>query len=173
MDLVKKPKKNDEDLLILKEELREIQFFKNILTSLSELHLNSLIKHSDYEFQPKMSIIFKYDDYGSNFYVIIKGSILVLVPCNNYSIQMPIKPLQEGDSDFLLTNEMKGFLQKNTQGFVPIKEMKSGEAFGELALISNSRRNATIVTSSDTHFLIIGKSHYDQVLSKLFKNRLF
>ena len=46
-------------------------------------------------------------------------------------------------------------------------DLKSGDSFGELALLSsNSKRNATIVTYTDTHFLLIGKNSYDQVLRK-------
>ena len=60
---------------------------------------------------------------------------------------------------------MRNFLNQNFPNFKVVKEMKAGESFGELALISNAKRNATIITNEDTHFLLIGKHHYDQVLS--------
>ncbi len=64
---------------------------------------------------------------------------------------------------------MKQFIIQKAPGFKVVKEMKSGDSFGELALMSNAKRNATIITSTDTHFLLIGKSNYDQVLSTFSK----
>ena len=57
---MKKNRKTEEDIKTIKEELSEIQFFKNISSSLSEMHLNLLIKHSTYEFLRKFSLVFKY-----------------------------------------------------------------------------------------------------------------
>ncbi len=47
-----------------------------------------------------------------------------------------------------------------------VKSLGVGAGFGELALIGNSRRTATIVTMKDTHFAVLDKATYDEVLSK-------
>ena len=72
-----------------------------------------------------------------------------------------------------LDADLKNFLEKRLPNFVVVKTLKSGESFGELALISNSRRNATVVAARDCHFLLIGKHSYDQVLSKIFRRNGF
>jgi CRP-like cAMP-binding protein len=46
--------------------------------------------------------------------------------------------------------------------------LKEGQSFGELALITNKKRNATIVTKENTHFATITKSQYQKALGKAF-----
>ena len=50
--------------------------------------------------------------------------------------------------------------------------LKSGESFGELALISSNPRAATIKCSSDTQLASISKSEYQEIIGKLDKKML-
>lgn len=50
---------------------------------------------------------------------------------------------------------------------VNVKTMKSGDSFGELALVNNSPRAATIKCETDCSFAVIHKPDYDNFIKKL------
>lgn len=44
-----------------------------------------------------------------------------------------------------------------------VGEMSEGDAFGELALLHNIRRTATIICKQDSEFLRVDKPDFDEV----------
>ena len=54
-----------------------------------------------------------------------------------------------------------------TEWFVEIKKLRSGEYFGELALIKDAPRAATIITDEISSFAVIEKVAYKNVLMKI------
>jgi CRP-like cAMP-binding protein len=48
--------------------------------------------------------------------------------------------------------------------FIDFKIIKTGASFGELALITNKPRAATINCMQDCHFAVMAKSDYEKVL---------
>ena len=58
-----------------------------------------------------------------------------------------------------------GKIVKETQLFyVEVSILKEGFAFGELALIDNKPRAATIKCKENTHFAVLDKVHFDRIL---------
>ena len=53
-----------------------------------------------------------------------------------------------------------------------IKELRSGDSFGELALISNKSQASTIVCKEDCHFAYLEKAGFEAVLMELEKKKL-
>lgn len=51
--------------------------------------------------------------------------------------------------------------------FIDIKTMGEGETFGELALVKNDPRAATIKCESDCYFGVIHKQDYDRFLKRV------
>ncbi len=49
---------------------------------------------------------------------------------------------------------------------IEVKTQKSGESFGELSLLENKARSATVICKTDSHFAILDKTNYDRILSK-------
>jgi cAMP-dependent protein kinase regulator len=47
-----------------------------------------------------------------------------------------------------------------------IRVLQEGESFGELALISNHPRAATVYARDDLHVAVLDKWHYVEILSK-------
>jgi CRP-like cAMP-binding protein len=47
--------------------------------------------------------------------------------------------------------------------------MKTGDSFGQLALIENKPRSASIVCKEDCHFALFEKEPFDGILSFFFK----
>lgn len=52
--------------------------------------------------------------------------------------------------------------------FYELKSIKTGDSFGQLALMENKPRSASIICKEDCHFAILDKEHFDGILSKLF-----
>ncbi|CAI2383669.1 unnamed protein product [Moneuplotes crassus] len=53
----------------------------------------------------------------------------------------------------------------------PITTASNGAAFGELALLNDKPRSATIITLEDTHFAILEKVDFKRVMEKSLKNK--
>ena len=58
------------------------------------------------------------------------------------------------------------FLSKNqrTEWFVEVLQLQQGQSFGELALLNNKPRAATVKTLTDCIFAVIGRTEYQRVL---------
>jgi cAMP-dependent protein kinase regulator/cGMP-dependent protein kinase 2 len=48
-----------------------------------------------------------------------------------------------------------------------VVQLSMGQAFGELALITNNPRAATIKCLTDCHFAVISKNVYERILKKI------
>ena len=82
------------------------------------------------------------DSYGDKFYIIIRGKVEVQI--------------DEFHRNKLITNT--------------VQELGAGSSFGELALITQLPRNATIVCRDECHFAVLTKEHYDLILGKNTRN---
>ena len=104
----------------------------------SETHFQCC-QYMRYEFTPKGSFVFRKGDPGSAFYVILDGGCAVLVPT-------------------LLSN---GKVEQTA-----VVDYGSGDTFGELALLKNSRRAASITCKIDTHFAVLEKGDFTRIIAK-------
>ena len=77
----------------------------------------------------------------------MKGSVEIWV-----NIPKPIDPDSKKPPkiEFVLTN---------------VKSLKAGESFGELALIDNKPRAATIICKENCHLAVLEKNHFNKILS--------
>jgi CRP-like cAMP-binding protein len=55
---------------------------------------------------------------------------------------------------------------RNTNWFIEIKRLRIGESFGELALIKDVPRAATITCTEEASFAVLDKESYKRVLLK-------
>jgi len=88
-------------------------------------------------------VIIRQGDLGFNFYFIVSGNVLVEV--------------QEED-------QMTGKKLNTIVG-----DLGSGSAFGELALLHDARRRATVVCKENSEFLKVDKPDFDMVLRKNYE----
>jgi CRP-like cAMP-binding protein len=82
----------------------------------------------------KNSVIFHEGDEGDLFYIILKGSVKVLIGENSL------------------------------RGFKDSAVLTAGSSFGELALIKNKPRSGTVFTLEDTHFAVLSKKDFLRIL---------
>lgn len=93
-----------------------------------------------YEAFEKGRVVLRQGDMGFNFYFIVSGGVLIEV--NHEDPQTGVKH-----------NSI-------------VSELGPGASFGELALLHESKRRATIVCKEDSEFLTIDKPDFDMVLRK-------
>jgi len=62
--------------------------------------------------------------------------------------------------------------QKEYDLYIEVTQLKSGKSFGELALINNKPRAATIRAKKDCHFAVMQKADYQKVLQKIEQKKL-
>ena len=99
--------------------------------------------------------MFSLGDFGMNFYILIRGSVYVLIKPTKLQSEKPVKADESDEDDYKVEvgpvlpskeetekfwkenrtdKEKKEMLEKCFPDFVLAKEMFKGESFGEIAL---------------------------------------
>ncbi|CAG9320925.1 unnamed protein product [Blepharisma stoltei] len=124
---------------------KNIKFFiKQIEERGDEIH-SQICQFIGYEFISAGDYVCHFGETGSKFYIIIDGSVRVLTPAK----------LNEPDSNLL-----------------EVAQLHSGMAFGELALIKNQPRAATIQCISNCFLAVLEKEDYLRILGKAEARKL-
>eukprot|EP01017_Pseudomicrothorax_dubius_P034028 TRINITY_DN4617_c0_g1_i2.p1 TRINITY_DN4617_c0_g1~~TRINITY_DN4617_c0_g1_i2.p1 ORF type:complete len:745 (-),score=89.20 TRINITY_DN4617_c0_g1_i2:47-2281(-) len=145
MTILQKPttSRSYKDTAILVNGTSSIVFFQNVGPEVHE----ECVKVMTYEFIPEGQNVFRAGDGGTKFYVILRGSVGVWV-------------------------NVAGAVDPNDSKKVPepiwreVRVLRAGESFGELALINNKPRSATITCKEDCHFAILEKEYYKDILKE-------
>lgn len=116
-----------------------------------EIHENCC-KYMTIEFFNENDTVFEIGSLGQSFYIILKGSVGVLV-----NIPKTIETI----------NEKGEATQTIELVLTDVKTLYSGSSFGELALLDNKPRAATIKCKEDCYFAVLNKSAFDNILSNL------
>jgi len=87
---------------------------------------------------PWKHTIFSEGDQGDCFYIILKGKVTVYVT---------------------LINKESG-----SKTLTPVAELKSGDSFGELALLYGGKRAATCVTVEESNCIVLARQLYDKIV---------
>lgn len=89
--------------------------------------------------------MFHYGSHGKKLYIIIKGKVSVLIPSKK----------EEAKSKF-----------------ISIKELSDGESFGEIALLRDQPRMASIFCLTDCHFAVLSKEDFMKTFGKEEEKKL-
>jgi CRP-like cAMP-binding protein len=90
-----------------------------------------------------------------------KSSVFEVVNTLRFKIDSPdINDIQES-LDRMVPPDID---QRGT--LIEVKALSAGASFGELALMDNRPRAATIICKEDSHFAVLEKQFFNQILSK-------
>ena len=103
-------------------------------------------KKMKYKFKSKDEIVFKENSLGDLFYIILQGEVRIESKIYDYQNKCEVKK--------------------------DIGELHSGNSFGELSLLENKPRIASIICKSDCHFAILDKESYNKILYDYQKYQL-
>ncbi|KAL4474167.1 hypothetical protein ABPG72_002892 [Tetrahymena utriculariae] len=159
-DLLEKDpqRRNVRDILQLSNEIKDISFFKKYQEEgYKDVHIQCA-KFMRYCFIKKGEAVFHIDTVGDKFYLTLKGKVGIY-------IRLP-KPIKSGEEE---QEENKN----NSLQLTCVKELDSGFSFGELALLNNKPRLATIICHQDSHFMTLDKLSFILILKQKEEERLF
>ena len=131
------------------EDIKYLQRYVIRLNCLKKYPINVRVELSKcllFEKLEKDQIVLRQGDMGYYFYFILSGSVLIEIE----------------DED-----EETGVVVKMIVG-----ELKAGSAFGDVALLRQSKRGATFICHEDSEFLKVEKPDFDGVLKKNHEREL-
>jgi CRP-like cAMP-binding protein len=138
-------------------------------------------------FNPGDNVVI-YGEPGDKYYIIIKGKVGILVPSINRKKGQPalqplsriikrppsliipnIIPEPQPDNPIEKTPKMHSNIDignsENTEDdFKEIKILSDGDSFGELALLSNKSRSATVKCKEVSYFAVLSQRDYKRIL---------
>ena len=170
---------------------RNCEFFKKLIEEQQSDEIHKLccevMEFCDYS---RGQLIIRYGDIGTDFYIIIKGTVGVYVPKLRRS-SIHIKDVENFENNlrnsrkisiFKYTGtEVADYINKNTIYLAPVADasklekvliMGPGESFGELALLNNKPRAATIVSITNSTLAKLSKKNFEKLLGKFTEKRL-
>ena len=173
------------------ELTKNCKFFKNLIEEQqsSEIHrlCCEVMEIQDYS---QGEMIIRYGDPANDFYIILKGSVGIYVPSvrrssliSQSAIAFEQKLMRAKRASIFRYSEVDngGFINKNTIFLTPVVDitnlekvltMGPGESFGELALINNKPRAATVIAITDLTLAVLSKKNFKSLISKFTEKRL-
>lgn len=136
--------RSSEDLNLLSYLVEKLKFFTKVFGGIQS-ELASLAYLDAYE---KGSVIVCQGRNGKGFYYILSGQVCIILETTKVT-----KDPQTSEEKEELSLEIAGYL-------------KSGQTFGELALLLKGERKATVVCVSKTEVIRIDQDDFEQLLSK-------
>ena len=193
---------NQENTLIAEYLSEHYQYFKKLKSKDSQLKVEKITKVCRIEkFLPGESII-KFGEVGDKFYIVLEGIVEVytpryiekeMYPSEFIKLLLITKDIQcdelkykrmKTKNDFffggikdLTTIDPNLYFMKNMHNFLIEDEEKRGEysegfAFGEIALINKTVRNATIKSKTNSILLTIEKDDYNKAIYEFQRKAL-
>lgn len=147
------------DLKILAKLTDNIQFFKNIQEQNGPHTLQQCLKALTLEQHDQDHTVFHKGSYGTKFYIILKGLVGVYVT----------NPKQFRGS--VVLNHSPALPRKPT-AMLKVNEMGQGDSFGELALINDAPRMATILTHTPCIFAVLNKKDFKNIFQQIQQQKL-
>ena len=178
------------------------EYFKKIKDLGESNKLEKLVSVLDFWIFKKNNVIIKYGDIGDKFYVLLKGSVGVYKPIyikkkmlvwDFFNLLLDIKNKFNDitkyeriikknsfiglDYDILINLSSEHELMKQEYYFIIEEEelmgiFNSGFAFGEIALIKKTTRNATIKAKEKSICVSLDKNDYNKIIGELEEKRL-
>lgn len=182
VDTINKKEKTKEDLQYILERIKKLKFFREFLENTFKggspdilLNVCSTLRHV---FVDQGELIIQQGETSNNkLYVILTGNVYVCKSditldymSENQSIRTPIikQPLRIKKKAIttspLTLEEFENFIQKKYGKILRI--MKTGEGFGEQALLRNVKRTASIIAKTECELLMIEKEDFTCILEE-------
>ena len=186
------------DLNFLAEIVRDVKFFAKLKPHVREM----LLRIMKYEKIGRRGLVFMQDDPGDKFYIIFQGAVDIFIRQDVSEVadvakreaeEKKTRAAEEGKGDGKPgESDAKGDtgddaasnagseastvtdrnLDYDVEGHLKVAQLKNGMAFGELALINDAPRAASIVCSDTTEFIVIERDDYSRILLALHKEKM-
>ncbi|EAS00751.1 cyclic nucleotide-binding domain protein (macronuclear) [Tetrahymena thermophila SB210] len=147
----------------LLEIVGDLQFFKEYNSNPSTANVPKLCcKYMEIEKFNEADIVFEFGSVGNKFYIVLQGSVGVFVK----KPQSVLDKEKEEKKDDKKKEAQQDAVVDPLADFMCVKELGDGSAFGELALLNNKPRLATIKTLRETHVATLSKENFNKILKE-------
>lgn len=156
------------EMILLEKSLKSVKFLQDLKLQLNNEVLEQLYYKLKYEYVPKRRVVFNLGEIGKKFYIILKGSVYILL--KKTGLEPSLDEMKESTADNKKSSlsgnsqQKQNLLQKlmkNEKGdqnndieeltdeyyinlkfpnFMIMRVMKNGESFGDVALRQNVAR---------------------------------
>ena len=159
--------RSKDDLLPLQAFTNKISEFKKLAQSARDELLRSALLE---KFEDKETV-FLHGDYGDKYYVVLSGSVDISIP----------KYPNKGDSDKKKAKDAtvegeEGVSEDSLDEEIVVAQLGAQCGFGELALITDSPRAATVRASGVTYLMVFLRDEYQNIigggLSKALEDKM-
>lgn len=125
-------------------------------SKLSNFVLTQLCAVMALNLTPSGQIVFRQGEEGTCWYVILQGTVEIWIALPGLLVYTP------GSEIYLEPDQIK-------QRSKMVAILGQGYGFGELAIMNDSLRAATIITSSDCILLKVEKRNYNQIVRSIYE----
>ena len=144
--------REDFDLKVITLSTENVKFFQEY----GQQTHNECCRYMFWEHGKAQSTLFEMGSVGTKFYIILKGTVGIWV-------NLPKIVLDENGK----TLEQKEFVMTE------VKVLGPGSSFGELALLDNRPRAATIKCKENCEFAVLDKKHFNDILKDKEQKKLY
>jgi hypothetical protein len=131
-------RRTETELAFIKRAFMKFKFIEDLEAELDPQTFQDLFRELKLEEVPAGKTIFKYGDPGKTWYLILHGSVEVLIPERH----IPKTPVIDDDGEMIPPvaiepehhNRMEAHLLKENRGMVLCNELHMGASFGEMSL---------------------------------------
>ncbi|EAR98304.2 cyclic nucleotide-binding domain protein (macronuclear) [Tetrahymena thermophila SB210] len=188
--ILRKAQKKRCEIDYVKRALKNINIFADTIDLFtSKDSENKLFEQFNIEFFPPQTEIIEINEFGENFYIILKGKVACFTPLSwtkgskktptsaandlpqsRFSNQIQNKASEIKICDILQPmqqetfNNSESILNNLYHDMKYTKSFKQGEYFGEISLLTKQKRTATMMSEDDVILLTITKKGFNLLL---------
>ena len=162
--LTKEPwDRDDTDIELLYKFVQEVKFFTGLERDVA-LDLCRAFRLEEFEDD---EVVFMQGDEGITFYIILYGQVSIWS-------EAPPKPEESEKEEGVRSGSEDDTSEEEDEnaGRKLLATLGQGDAFGELALLKNQPRAATVQTDEPTWFVVIDKEDYDETIKSTHQKNI-
>ncbi|KAL4468748.1 hypothetical protein ABPG74_005251 [Tetrahymena malaccensis] len=163
IQILKQEQRTQHQVKKLEDMTLDVPFFQQYRQEGKEFIHKRCCALMEYEYFQSGEVVFHIDTTGEKFYIVLKGTVGVYIKIDGQDeVQQEIKRKEKKMQDLGDENSK----QDKKIELTCVKELKDGTSFGELSLLQNKKRLATIICHTNCHMAILNKQQFVQVLGE-------
>ncbi|CAK87703.1 unnamed protein product (macronuclear) [Paramecium tetraurelia] len=180
--------RNQNELNLLSQAFYSIKYFTEMQKTTSQEEMLNLYRELQYINVPARRTLFRFGAIGKNFYIILRGSVWVLVGKSGLGddkieviekkgdkkydkkkkVEKEYDEGEETDEDEFQDLEDERMLELKYPHMMKVGKIEQGGSFGEIALTNCMPRQATIVCAEDCQFIKLSREAFHTFLSEYY-----
>lgn len=161
LKILSSKKVSQADIKFLYDKYRTINFFKSLIDKNKKSIVYELLSSLKLHSVGENEVVFYKGDRSNCFYILIQGEVRVLLADSSVERKECEIP------GFFDKNkaDKRFFVDKiNKFAFKTVSKLQSGQAFGELGILHDKPRMATVISTAESLFAVINADDFKRIL---------